>query len=51
MAMGKLANIKVAAIMTDGFEQIELVSPRNVLENEGRQKILRKAEKFKDGII
>lgn len=35
MTTGKLANIKVAAIMTDGFEQIEFVSPRNVLENEG----------------
>ncbi len=34
MARNSLENIRVAAIMTDGFEQIEFVSPRNALVNE-----------------
>lgn len=35
MAEKKLANIRVAAIMTDGVEQIEFVSPREALMNDG----------------
>lgn len=33
--MGKLDNIRVAAIVSDGFEQIELTSPKEALENAG----------------
>ncbi|MCE5313547.1 MAG: type 1 glutamine amidotransferase domain-containing protein [Armatimonadota bacterium] len=31
----KLENIRVAAIMTDGFEQVEFTSPRDALVSEG----------------
>jgi len=35
MAEKRLENIRVAAIMTDGFEQIEYESPRDALIHEG----------------
>ncbi len=35
MSGNKLENIRIAAIMTDGFEQIEFTSPRDALHNEG----------------
>jgi protease I len=35
MLGNKLENIRVAAIMTDGFEQIEFTKPRDILHNEG----------------
>lgn len=31
----KLSNLRVAAIMTDGFEQIEFTGPRDILHREG----------------
>lgn len=33
--MGKLDGFRVAAMMTDGFEQVELTRPRKALEDEG----------------
>jgi protease I len=35
VSVNKLENIRVAAIMTDGFEQIEFTSPRDALLAEG----------------
>jgi len=34
-AMAKLANKKVAIVVTDGFEQVELTEPKKALEAEG----------------
>lgn len=35
MAEKRLENVRIAALVTDGFEEIELVGPREVLEDEG----------------
>ena len=35
--MGKLDNKRIAALVTDGFEQVELVEPMKALQDAGAQ--------------
>ena len=35
--MGKLDGKKVAILVTDGFEQVEMTKPREALEEAGRR--------------
>lgn len=35
MAQDKLNNLKVAILVTDGFEQVELTEPRKALDQAG----------------
>jgi protease I len=37
MATGKLQGVKVAILVTDGFEQVELVDPRKALDEVGAE--------------
>jgi len=38
--MDNLEGLKVAILVTDGFEQVEMVEPRNALDREGAQTVL-----------
>jgi deglycase len=50
IVMGKLDGKKVAILVTDGFEQVEMTKPREALEEAGAQtKILRlNQDKFRE---
>ncbi len=45
-----LNNIKAAILLTDGFEQIEMVKPREALEHEGVKTFLISPKKNCSGL-
>lgn len=40
MAKGELDGVKVAMLVTDGFERVELTEPRNALDEAGAKTVL-----------